>query len=483
MGRSARTRRRDAGARCSQRTLEDHTQERSCCLRCPPTRRKTARSWRWRLPTTTRLRRRSPNRSPMQPPSSLARRAPGGWPAVGSGSRRTARGIRRRRFPGALFDPSARIVPGTVTLRDAFELYPSRTRWGGRADRRRARGDARARRALLRALHVRSGPVADRARRYGFNFDAAQGVSYEIDLTRPPVTASSPASRRPAARSGAQAQGGGQQLPDERWRRVRGDPPRSPHLALDRGRCAICWWPTFGGGAAWNRPRTTTGRCCRITCGFASGRSSTCCPPRSRAEGRSASLAPSRAGAARRSGLLARSRLRVARAQALRSVADVPDSLEPWLDGLLRRKVLVPRANRSISAVRDGADPHRAGLVRARRAPGVLCADDELRRSWLPARSAGRRRRSERRRDRRRALIATRWRAPRFSGWSPTRASRPCACSAPPTSTGAILPGARERRSSRNGWSPVLAAHLERLRSENPFGTVLVDGGNWYQAR
>jgi 2',3'-cyclic-nucleotide 2'-phosphodiesterase/3'-nucleotidase len=46
---------------------------------------------------------------------------------------------------------------------------------------------------------------------------------------------------------------------------------------------------------------------------------------------------------------------------------------------------------------------------------------------------------------------------------------------------GAILPGARDRRGRAWGGSAVLAAHLRRLRAENPFGTVLVDGGDWYQ--
>jgi 2',3'-cyclic-nucleotide 2'-phosphodiesterase/3'-nucleotidase len=47
---------------------------------------------------------------------------------------------------------------------------------------------------------------------------------------------------------------------------------------------------------------------------------------------------------------------------------------------------------------------------------------------------------------------------------------------------GAILPGARERRSSRAfGGSAVLAAWIERLRAENPEGTLLLDGGDCFQ--
>src|SRR5207302_8685355 len=47
---------------------------------------------------------------------------------------------------------------------------------------------------------------------------------------------------------------------------------------------------------------------------------------------------------------------------------------------------------------------------------------------------------------------------------------------------GAILGGAHERRTGRAiGGSAVLAAWIERLRAENPEGTVLVDGGDLFQ--
>ncbi len=47
---------------------------------------------------------------------------------------------------------------------------------------------------------------------------------------------------------------------------------------------------------------------------------------------------------------------------------------------------------------------------------------------------------------------------------------------------GAILPGASERRTRRAyGGSAVLAAHIERLRAENPEGTLLIDGGDCFQ--
>src|SRR5262249_45301332 len=47
---------------------------------------------------------------------------------------------------------------------------------------------------------------------------------------------------------------------------------------------------------------------------------------------------------------------------------------------------------------------------------------------------------------------------------------------------GAILPGPRERRTNRAlGGSAVLAAHIARLRAGNPEGTVLLDGGDWFQ--
>ncbi|MEO5616674.1 MAG: 5'-nucleotidase C-terminal domain-containing protein [Candidatus Eisenbacteria bacterium] len=47
---------------------------------------------------------------------------------------------------------------------------------------------------------------------------------------------------------------------------------------------------------------------------------------------------------------------------------------------------------------------------------------------------------------------------------------------------GAILQGSRDRATDRPvGGSVTLAAWVEKLRAENPEGTVLLDGGDWYQ--
>ncbi|HTM57156.1 MAG TPA: 5'-nucleotidase C-terminal domain-containing protein [Candidatus Udaeobacter sp.] len=47
---------------------------------------------------------------------------------------------------------------------------------------------------------------------------------------------------------------------------------------------------------------------------------------------------------------------------------------------------------------------------------------------------------------------------------------------------GFILPGARERRTRRPvGGSAALASWVRRLRAENPEGTILLDGGDWFQ--
>src|SRR5439155_6852496 len=47
---------------------------------------------------------------------------------------------------------------------------------------------------------------------------------------------------------------------------------------------------------------------------------------------------------------------------------------------------------------------------------------------------------------------------------------------------GAILTGQTERRTNRKlGGSAALAAAIERLRAENPEGTVLIDGGDLFQ--
>ena len=161
--------------------------------------------------------------------------------------------------------------------------------------------------------------------------------------------------------------------------------------------------------------------------------------------------------------------------------SDVPDSLEPWLDGLLKRGVLggekafdrfrpfetIPlmrvldwsEACARSAGYRLEATPHdpsfRRSLVTGVElesgAIGRFTYQDTLTRSQLLG-------------------MISNLRYPTVRVLETTDVH------------GAILPGARERRSGRPvGGSAVLAAHVARLRAEDPEGTVLLDGGDWYQ--
>lgn len=155
--------------------------------------------------------------------------------------------------------------------------------------------------------------------------------------------------------------------------------------------------------------------------------------------------------------------------------ADVPDSLAPWLDGLLERKVL------GVTAANDAIQPYAALTLptaldwcerAARRARYALGQDADrraFRRSLLtgvaPATAAG----GPLTRAAVLAVVAN-TRFPQIRVLETTDFH------------GAILPGARDRRTDRAvGGSAVLAAWIEKLRAENPEGTVLLDGGDCFQ--
>jgi len=159
---------------------------------------------------------------------------------------------------------------------------------------------------------------------------------------------------------------------------------------------------------------------------------------------------------------------------------DVPDSLEPWLDGLLKRRVLgqeqsgeyfntyfvtplslaldwCERAARAAGYSFDRVpnDPSfRRGLttgIDLGRGPGVFTYRDTLTRAQVLG-------------------MVSNARFPVIRVLETTDFH------------GAILGGGKERRTSRPiGSSVALAATLARLRAEDPEGTVLVDGGDWYQ--
>lgn len=156
--------------------------------------------------------------------------------------------------------------------------------------------------------------------------------------------------------------------------------------------------------------------------------------------------------------------------------ADVPDSLEPWLDGVLQNRVL------GRMATAEYFDPFRIAPLslallwseRAARAGGARLQredDPAFRRSLTTGLSVspGSARRDTLTRAQVLGIVANA-RFPVIRVLETTDVH------------GAILAGGRERRTGRVlGSSPVLAAWVEKLRAENPEGTVLLDGGDWFQ--
>ncbi len=162
---------------------------------------------------------------------------------------------------------------------------------------------------------------------------------------------------------------------------------------------------------------------------------------------------------------------------------DVPDELEPWLDGILAKGVLGPDGKG------DRFDPFRPASVLtaldwsercARRAnyalAGTTLGDEAFWRSLVTGVSLkGAPGRAGIPFDA--TLTRAQWlgmlgnlRFPRLRVMETTDFH------------GAILGGQKDRRSGRPiGGSPALAAIIEHYRGENPEGTVLIDGGDLFQ--
>jgi 2',3'-cyclic-nucleotide 2'-phosphodiesterase/3'-nucleotidase len=161
--------------------------------------------------------------------------------------------------------------------------------------------------------------------------------------------------------------------------------------------------------------------------------------------------------------------------------ADVPDSLEPWLDGLLKRRVLGSEARQeliqpfAVASLATAQSWCEAAAAWSGYALADTAARASFRRSLLTGTSlvgpGGIRpaRRDTLTRAQALGLVAN-TRFPTIRVLETTDFH------------GAILPTAKERRTGRPiGGSAVLAAWLERLRAENPEGTVIVDGGDAFQ--
>lgn len=161
--------------------------------------------------------------------------------------------------------------------------------------------------------------------------------------------------------------------------------------------------------------------------------------------------------------------------RASNAFSDVPDSLAPWLDGLLERRILGP------AAANDAMHPFHALTTTL----ALDWCERAAQHSGYALRSA-----ADRRSFRRSLLTGVAGSDGDGGGVSRAGVMTIIANTRFPTIRvlqtsdfhGAILPGARERRTDRPlGGSAVLAAWIEKLRAENPEGTVLIDGGDCFQ--
>jgi 2',3'-cyclic-nucleotide 2'-phosphodiesterase/3'-nucleotidase len=381
----------------------------------------------------------------------------------------------------ALFDPGARIAAGPVTVRDAFRLYPyenslAAVRLTGAELREVLEHSAR----HFATYRFEAGaPLADPLVP-GYQYDAARGVTYAVDLTAPP----------------------GQRIVDLSWR----GRPLAPsetlvvavngyRLAGGGGYPALRRAPRAAGGAGSARDAliATIERAGTLEPVTASGW--TLLPDYVSAPERPHIDRLVREGLAPRAEVLRlgpyEPALRgdlaywLARAFGWReerrshAFRDAPDSLAPWLDGLLRRKVLGEDGTRDRIRPNDPArlSPAQDWCERAARRAGYALAptfDAAFRRGLLQGVGGGppggfRPEGGRLTRSQVLGLVANA-RFPQLRILETTDFH------------GAILGGARDRRSGRTiGGSAVLAAWVERLRAENPEGTVLVDGGDCYQ--
>jgi 2',3'-cyclic-nucleotide 2'-phosphodiesterase/3'-nucleotidase len=382
----------------------------------------------------------------------------------------------------ALPDPAARIARGPIRTRDVLRAYP----YENTLEVVELSG-AELKDVLERSASYLAGYTYEHGRPLaepgmpGYNFDAAEGVGYEIDLTRPPGErianlvfhgAPIPPDRRlRVAVNSYRANGGGGYEVLRNAPKVWRSTATVPELIADYVRRA----KTLDGG---------------FTRGWTLLPDYASTPERSLIDllvrrGVAPRAEVYRLGAdepARRGDLA----YWIARAYGWRETrrsgafADVPDSLEPWLDGLLRRRVLGeagtlermrPFAVAPLSVALDWCE---SAARRERYALGAR-PDIAFRRGLLSGTSlgpgpAGREfLRDTLSRAQVLGLVAN-VRFPTLRVLETTDFH------------GAILPGATERRTRRPfGGSAVLAAHIEKLRGENPEGTLLLDGGDCFQ--
>jgi 2',3'-cyclic-nucleotide 2'-phosphodiesterase / 3'-nucleotidase / 5'-nucleotidase len=384
-----------------------------------------------------------------------------------------------------LFEPPARIAAGPITLRDALRIYPYDNTLGVVELTGQELAETLERAAAYFQTYTYE---ADRPLSLpgwpGFHFDVAQGVSYEIDLTQPvghrvinlvyqgqPLAADR---RLKVAVSNYRLNGGGGYTAVQRAPRLLRTQKTVRELIIDylhrhdpATPSSDQNWELLPDYAAANE-RPLIDRLVRE--GVA---------PRNEVLRLGPDLPAYRGDVA----------YWLARAFGWRerkpsgAFSDVPDSLEPWLDGLLKRKIIGESATkeefRPFATVPVGLaiDWSDAAARRAGYALANPVDDREFRLSLLTGVGEPRLHsadgtavfRDSLSRAEALGLIAnTRYPTIRVLGTTDFH--------------GAILTGGRDRRSGRMvGGSAVLAAYVARLRAENPYGTVLVDDGDWYQ--
>jgi 2',3'-cyclic-nucleotide 2'-phosphodiesterase (5'-nucleotidase family) len=382
----------------------------------------------------------------------------------------------------ALPDTGLRIPAGPITLRQVMALYPYDNTLGvvvltGTELKETLEGAAR----YFAPYDFSDGHALTDPAIAGYNFDAAEGLSYEMDLTRPPgdrianlSLAGHPLAadqRLKVAVNSYRMNGGGGFEAVRRAPRLSVVPRGVRDLIADYIRHAR----TLDGSFSRNWT---------ILPDYASvpERPFIDLLVRQGVLPRAEAMRVYPAESARRGDLaywLARSfGWRERRLSG--AFADVPDSLEPWLDGLLRRKVL------GISQHGDHFDPFAI-------LPLALALD------WCEgaARGAGYELgRTRRDPSFRRGLLTgidfARGRAGAFIFADTLTRAQTLALVAnmryptirvlETTDFHGFVQPTRDRRSNRwMGGSVALASWIAKLRAENPEGTVLIDGGDLFQ--
>lgn len=385
----------------------------------------------------------------------------------------------------ALLDPAPRLGPGPIRMRDVYRLYPydntlAVVRLTGAELKASLEHAAR---YFQTYTYEHGRPLTDPAIA-GYQFDAAEGVSYELDLTRPPGERVVNLSRdgRPiddadtmrVVVNSYRAGGGGGYRAIGKAPRVWSSPVlvRDAILELLRSHSSVeaarvpNW--TIVPDYASTTERPLLDRLVRE--GVAPAEELLRIHPREPAQRADAAYWLARAFGWREK-------------RPSGAFADVPDELEPWLDGLVKRSIL------GTAQTGEEFEPFRLlpltmaldWCERAARHAGYALlpppapSDPSFRRSLvtgigLVEGSPG--------------LFVQRDTLTRVQAIGIVSNLRFPTLRVLETTDfhGAILPGARDRRTGRPvGGSAVLAAHIARLRGENPEGTVLIDGGDWYQ--